>query len=797
MKIKRIILKLFLFTLIFFNAVSDEINFEAKNIELKQNGKILLAYDSNLQLPSKNISIDSKKAEYNKIKNIIYFKDQVFFQDYNNKTLIKSDYLEYNRTKDLIISYGKTNISYNDNLKITTDTIYYDRKKQILYGSEDATIKDDEKNIYNLNDKYNFDLSNQIIKAKNSLITDKNNNKYFFEDLQINLKIKEIIGKEIKLEFEKSYFGNPLNSPLLKGRSAYSNNKELKVYKVVFSTCNTENKDCRGWEINTGEFNHDKEKKIFEYKDSWLKIFDYRVFYIPYFNHPDPTVKRRSGFLTPTYSTSENLGNAFTLPYFKEIAIDKDITLNPRFYADKSFLLQNEYRQALENSKILTDFSFLVGEKGTKSHLFYNQVGKIDEIKSYEINLQSVKGDNYLKNHKLVKTSSLITNDDILLSNFDLNWNFKESNLSTSFKVYEDLSANYHDRYQYIFPNYNFSRKINIPKNYNGTFEFNSYGYNKNYNTNVTETVLTNDFLFKSNDFINSKGLISNFDILLKNSSNYSNNSTNFEDDENYDLFGIIKLDSSIPMRKKIDGFNHYITPIASIRYSPNGNNDLSEKNIILNYDSVFDLNRIGSSYQVEGGESLSLGFEFKREEFDGTNVLDLKFANVLKPDNNNNLPSKSKLDKTRSDIFGSLNYNFNNNIRTNYFFSYDRDLKHSNLEQLNLEFLVNNIITGFSYYTEDNEIGNIENIKNNTNFKIDNENKISFEIAKNLRDDFTQFYDLIYTYETDCLSLNLNYNRSFYSDGNLEPNKSISFLVKIIPFSEFGISNFGRLVGQ
>ena len=81
MKIKRIILKLFLFKLIFFNAVSDEINFEAKNIELKQNGKILLAYDSNLQLPSKNISIDSKKAEYNKIKNIIYFKDQVFFQE--------------------------------------------------------------------------------------------------------------------------------------------------------------------------------------------------------------------------------------------------------------------------------------------------------------------------------------------------------------------------------------------------------------------------------------------------------------------------------------------------------------------------------------------------------------------------------------------------------------------------------------------------------------------------------------------------------------------------------------------
>ena len=296
MTIKRTIFKLYLLSFIFLNAVSDEINFEAKNIELKQNGKILVAYDSNLQIPSKNISIDSKKAEYNKFKNVINFKDQVFFQDYKNKTLINSDDLKYNRSKDLIISYGTTNISYNNILRITTDTIYYDRKKQILYGSGDATIRDEENNIYKLNNKYNFDLSNQIIKAKNSLITDKNKNKYFFEDLQINLNNKEIIGKEIKLEFEKSYFGNPSNSPLLKGRSAYSNNKELRVYKVVFSTCNTENKDCRGWEINSSEFNHDKEKKIFEYKDSWLKIFDYKVFYIPYFNHPDPTVKEDLDF---------------------------------------------------------------------------------------------------------------------------------------------------------------------------------------------------------------------------------------------------------------------------------------------------------------------------------------------------------------------------------------------------------------------------------------------------------------------------------------------------------------------
>ena len=35
------------------------------------------------------------------------------------------------------------------------------------------------------------------------------------------MKINEIVGKEIKVEFEKSYFGNENNEPTLKGRSSY------------------------------------------------------------------------------------------------------------------------------------------------------------------------------------------------------------------------------------------------------------------------------------------------------------------------------------------------------------------------------------------------------------------------------------------------------------------------------------------------------------------------------------------------------------------------------------------------
>ena len=100
-------------------------------------------------------------------------------------------------------------------------------------------------------------------------------------------------------------------------------------------------------------------------------------------------------------------------------------------------------------------------------------------------------------------------------------------------------------------------------------------------------------------------------------------------------------------------------------------------------------------------------------------------------------------------------------------------------------------------YYREDNDIGDKETFKNKSSLNISNENKLSFEVTKDLRDDFTQYYDIIYSYETDCISIDLKYNKSFFRDGNLEPNKSLSFLLKIIPFTEIGVPNVGSLVGK
>jgi len=794
MKYKLILINI-LILLLNLKLSAQEIKIESSKIDITNDGNIVLAENATIIVPSENIKIESEKANYNKIKNIIKFKKNVIFNDKQNEVFLESDHIEYKRKKEIIYSKGKTKLSIENKYNIVSENIYYDRFLKKIYTNNEALIEDNLNNFYILKNGFDLNISNEILKSKESIIIDKNNNKYIFENLFIDMNINEIVGNEIKVEFEKSYFGNENNEPILKGRSTYSNDDELKIYKAVFSTCNSAKRKCRGWELNSDEFKHDKNKKVFEYKNSWLKLFNKKIFFLPYFNHPDPTVKRKSGFLTPSYSASDSLGFSVNIPYFKVLSEDKDLTFNPRIYADKSFLLQSEFRQALNKSNIKSDFSFLLGESGTKGHIFFNQYGLIDKSVNYELNLQMVDGDNYLKNHKLSGTSSLITDDNLLMSNLDLNWNLNDSKLNTSFKVFEDLSRNNNDRYQYVFPNFSFYKNIKIPKNYNGKFDFNSYGYNKYYDTNVKESVITNDFLFSSNRFLNSKGIASKYNIFLKNPTSYAKNSDNFEENTNYKLFGTFKLDSSLPMQKKIDQYYHFIRPLLSFRYSPNGNNDISTKDVLLNYDNVFNLNRIGSLNQLEGGESLSLGLEFKRSILDGSDILDFKVGNVIKSKENVKLPTKSKLNKTRSDIFGSLKYNFNENLKLGYDFSYNRDLKYSNLEGLNVDFNLNNFFTDFYYYTTDNELGKNETISNSTSFNLNKENKLKFNTTKDLIDDFTEFYDLIYSYETDCISINLNYNKSFYKDGNLEPNESLSFLIKIIPFTELGANNLGSLI--
>ena len=766
------------------NLYAEDIEIYSDNIKILDNNNIIKSVNSKAIIKEKKLLLQGNNSIYDKSKQEITMIGNVIFFDKLQNLKITSDKAIYNKTNDTLNTEGKTQIKIDDKYVILSKNMFYNRILQNISSNYETTINDNQGNVYNIQDSFKLNLIDEIISSKKINIIDAKNNIYFFENSKVNLINKEIVGRELKIEFIDNYFGNPNNDPILKGRSATSNDKETKIYKTVFTTCNTENKSCPGWELETEEFTHDKIKKTFNYKNSWLKLFDKEIFYFPFFSHPDPSVKRKSGFLPATYGSSNNYGSWINIPYYNAISLDKDFTFKPRIYLDDKFILQSEYRQAFENSNFITDFSYNNDGKNTNSHFFAKSVGKTKSGNNYNVQYQSVTNDEYLKLHNLSGSSDIIENESLLTSKFYINNQIDENTSFTNdFIVYEDLSSRESDRFRYIFPNYNFSKKIEIDESYNGDFYFKSSGYQQQYNTNNYQAVITNDFLFNSNTFFSRKGFKNNYQLLLKHDNSFTNNGS--DDEDNSDLYQSVLFKSELPLIKKTKYYNKYLKPILAARLSPNNSNDLSENDLRLTYNNIFSLNRIGSNRNIEEGRSVAIGVEYNINDKNNLDIFKFAIANSISDKRNNNLPSKSGLDQTRSDFVGYINYKPIKTLDINYNFSYDRDLRNSNYQSISTKLGLNFIETDFKYLSKDNYIGNVETISNTTSIILSNENKIKFNTTKNLKTDFTEYYNLLYQYETDCLIASVEYQKRFYRDGSLLPDKSLLFYLRFIPFAE------------
>jgi len=122
-----------------------------------------------------------------------------------------------------------------------------------------------------------------------------------------------------------------------------------------------------------------------------------------------------------------------------------------------------------------------------------------------------------------------------------------------------------------------------------------------------------------------------------------------------------------------------------------------------------------------------------------------------------------------------------------------DNNLKDTNLNSLSTTIKVNNFVTNFEFLEERNLIGSKSYISNNTTYKFDSKNSIKFGTRKNKEIDLTEFYNLVYEYENDCLRAALEYNKSFYTDDDIKPEEELFFSITIIPFSKLNSTNLNE----
>ena len=111
----------------------------------------------------------------------------------------------------------------------------------------------------------------------------------------------------------------------MKGNSVINDEYKTEITKGVFTTCKKRD-GCPPWELSAKKIIHDKKKKIINYENAFLKIYDKPVVYFPKFSHPDPTVDRESGFLTPSLKNSRNQKSFLTIPYFLAVLLAALVT---------------------------------------------------------------------------------------------------------------------------------------------------------------------------------------------------------------------------------------------------------------------------------------------------------------------------------------------------------------------------------------------------------------------------------------------------------------------------------------
>ena len=799
---KFLFINVFIFLFNINIVYADDFNFQTSEIIFLENGNLIKAKNGSQVLTNDGVLINSKEFEYDKIKNILTATGDVHIIDDINELTLTASKITYDKNNDIITTDQKTIILVKNQYTINSKNIIFNRKKKEVTSENKTEITDNLDNIFYL-DTFKYWIIKKLLNANNVKLITSTKDEFLFNNAMIDFNTNEIVGKDITINFNTTIFGNSDNQPRLKGNTIYSNKETTDISKGVFTTCKKRD-GCPPWLISANNISHDKSKKIIYYKNAWLKVYDIPVLYFPKFFHPDPTVKRQSGFLMPKLATSNNLGTSFTLPYYNVISDNKDFTFSPRFYNNNKYLLQSEYRTVTKRTKHIIDTSLLYGhdtgiagdDKNTRSHFFskssYNLGLSGFDTSSFNLDLQKVTNSDYLKSYKL--NSPLIISESSLSSILSFQANKENFSIETSIEAYEDLTKTKpSDRYDFIYPNVKILKTFNTEENLNGNLSLATAGHRRQYNTNSEETILINDLLFESNPKIQRNGLNSSYTFLLKNVNSDAEKSTYYRNSKSNKLLTTFMLESSFPLKKEREGFNSFLTPKISMRYSPNPTKNISNSNLRLNVNNIFSLDRIGTNDAIEGGQSLTIGNEYRRTNKNNEEQLLINLATVYRDKANVDLPVTSTMRETHSDIVGNIKISPNNFLNFDYDFSLDNNLNTTNYNSINTSLTVNNFVTTFEFMEENNLIGNESFIGNKTSYNLNKNNSLGFSTRKNKKTNLREFYNLIYEYKNDCLVAGIEYNKAYYSTATLRPEEQIFFSITIIPFGKATSPNINK----
>ena len=232
----------------------------------------------------------------------------------------------------------------NAQMLLQADQLIYDNDTETVSASGNVQIDYDGNNL--VADRVIYNQQTGRVKASGNVeIRDKDGNRFYTQSIDITDDFGEGFINALRVETAQDTRFAAESAERFAGQKTVFNHG-------VYTAC----KPCQKnpgraplWQVKASTIILDGKKKTVTYRHARFELYGLPIAYLPYFRHADPSVKRKTGFLTPRASFSNTLGFGYSQAFFWVTGQTHDLTFNGTYYTKQGFLPEAEWRQRFDN----------------------------------------------------------------------------------------------------------------------------------------------------------------------------------------------------------------------------------------------------------------------------------------------------------------------------------------------------------------------------------------------------------------------------------------------------------------
>ncbi len=237
-------------------------------------------------------------------------------------------------------------ISEEEQLLLESDDLTFDTDRNLVIATGNVQIAYGRTTLVADRVEYN-QQSGRVIAFGNVEILEPNGNRIFANEIDVTDDFSDGFISALNIE--------TADNTRIAAESADRRGGTVTSFNNgVYTACKAceENPDKPPfWQIRAKKVTIDDDKRTIEYEDATFEFFGRPVVRLSHFSHADPAIKRKSGFLTPDFGGSGDLGFGYKQGYFFNLAPNYDLTVSGTYYAEQGFLGEAEWRHRTTNGE--------------------------------------------------------------------------------------------------------------------------------------------------------------------------------------------------------------------------------------------------------------------------------------------------------------------------------------------------------------------------------------------------------------------------------------------------------------